>query len=432
MSVWLRYGREVIRLDLLDRWRRPPVVAPHRGALRAVVREAAGLSEMRGDAATRIDVPPPPGFQAARSVCLVIPDATRRGPWQLYRDAAVRWTHGATPRAERRTLLIATGVHRPVMPEDLRGLEGWSVVANGDGGYDAHREVGRTPAGTVVRLHPDYVGADARVVLADVSYHYFAGFGGGRKLVFPGLGEPGGILSNHRLCLDARGALVPECEPGRIEGNPVHEDLMAAVSLAPPHLLIQAHEPSPGERAVLLAGEWRDVHQRGCAAYLRGHILKHTQRPEVLIADAGGHPRDASMLQAHKSLQHAARFLEPGGRLLLVAGLEEGSGSETLERMWENESEDLSRRAVERYELHTHTALALKSVCRRIEVGLLSRMAPERLRGIGMTLFGDEVAALRWLERNGSPRRWGWLTRAEEVLPQLVGWRDRSEEETVR
>jgi nickel-dependent lactate racemase len=432
MSVWLRYGHDTIRLEPLERWRRPPVVTPHRGALRAVVQEASGSREMREDIVGRIEITPPADFRAARRVCLVIPDATRRGPWQLYRDAVVRWVTDATPEAERRTLLVATGVHRPIVADELRSLAGWSVVANGEGGYGTHREIGRTPAGTVVRLHPDYLDADARIVLADVSFHYFAGFGGGRKLVFPGLGEPGGILSNHRRCLDDRGALRAECEPGRLEGNPVHEDLVAAVSLSPPHLLIQAHEPAPGEKAVLLAGEWLDVHARGCAAYLRGHILKHSQRPEVLIADAGGHPRDASVLQAHKSLQHAARFLEPGGRLLLVAGLEEGSGSETLERMWGQEPDDLSRRAVASYELHTHTALALKTVCRRIDVGLLSRMPAERLRGIGMTLLGDEAEALQWLEQNGTPRRWGWLTRAEEVLPQLVGWRERSEEEACR
>jgi nickel-dependent lactate racemase len=196
--------------------------------------------------------------------------------------------------------------------------------------------------------------------------------------------------------------------------------------------LIQAHEPSPGERPVLTIGDWRDVHAAGCAAYLRGHTLKHSQRPDLLIADAGGYPRDASVLQAHKSLQHAARFLAPGGKLLLVAGLEEGSGSETLERLWGYDPEELSRRAVESYELHTHTALALKTVCRRIEVGLMSRMPVESLHGIGMTPLTSEAEALEWLERNGKPRRWGWLTRAEEVLPQLVGYRERPEEEENR
>ena len=238
----------------------------------------------------RFEIGPRDAIARARRVCLVIPDETRRGPWRLYRDAVIRWVTDATSQAERRSILVATGVHRPVVPEDLGGLAGWSVTANGGDGYLTHREVGRTPAGTVVRLHPGYVEADARIVLGDLSFHYFAGFGGGRKLVFPGLGEPGGILANHRLCLDARGALRPECEPGRIDGNPVHADLVFAVSLCPPHLLIQAYEPSPGETAVLSAGDWVDVHTKGCAAYLRGHILKHTQRPDVLIADAGGLP----------------------------------------------------------------------------------------------------------------------------------------------
>lgn len=420
MSVWLRYGRDRIRLDLLERWQRPPVVAPHRSALRTVVREASGIDRDRTDSTVPIGIAAREEIGGARKVCLVIPDATRRGPWEIYRDEVIRWVRNATPRAERRSVLVATGVHRPFVPEDIATLDGWSTAPNGAGGFDRHREVGCTPRGVVVRLHPDYVEADARIVLADISFHYFAGFGGGRKLVFPGLGEPAGILANHRLCLDERGRLRPECEPGRLDANPVHEDLMAAVSLCPPHLLFQAMEPSPGEAAILQAGDWIDLHARGCAAYLRGHILKHTQRPDVLIADAGGFPRDASVLQAHKSLQHAARFLDAGRRLLLVAGLEEGSGSESLERLWRCDPEDLSRRAVDAYELHTHTALALKTVCRRIEVGLWSRMPPERLNGMGVTPISSGTEAIRWLERNGRPRQWGWLTRAEEVLPHLV------------
>jgi len=430
VSVWLRLGRDHVRLELLDRWGRPPVVSPHRTALRAVVREAAGIPA--GDAASTAAIAaiPPPEFSTARSVCLVIPDETRRGPWQLYRGAAIRWTEQSTPRAVRRTLLIATGVHRPVVSPDLRDLEGWTVAANGAGGFDDHRQAGRTRAGTVVRLHPAWIEADARIVLADVSFHYFAGFGGGRKLVFPGLGDPAGILGNHRLCLDAEGRLRPECEPGQLDGNPVHEDLMEAVALAPPHLLLQAHEPAPGEAAVLTAGDWRETHASGCALFHRGHMLKHTQRPDVLIADAGGYPRDASVLQAHKSLQHAMRFLDPGGRLLLVAGLEEGSGSETLERLWGLDPEDLSRRAVEAYELHTHTALAMKTACRRVEVAVWSRLEnPERLRAIPITPLRDEAEALQWLESKGTPRQWGWLTRAEEVLPQIVGRRERGDEE---
>jgi lactate racemase len=431
VSVWLRMGRDTLRLDLLDRWQRPPVVAPHRGTIRARVREAAGITEGSLSAPpVDLDALLAAGgladaflakAAAAKTVCLVIPDATRRGPWQWLCDETIRWTAALTPLAARRVLLLATGVHRPLIPPDLQCPAGWQLLANGAGGYDDHRDLGSTPAGTHVRLHPAWVEADLRVVLGDLSFHYFAGFGGGRKLVFPGLGEPRGILENHKRCLQFDGTLHPGCESGRLHGNPVHEDILDAVSLCAPDLLVQAYEPSQGEAPLPTAGHWRESHERGCAGFLAGHTLEFTQKPDLLIADAGGWPRDASMLQAHKSLRHAARFLSPGGRLLLVAGLEEGSGSETFERLWSLPSRDLSQRAVENYELHTHTALSMRTICEEFEVAILSRMEPQRLVSSGVRPLGTVGEALEWLEERGRSRAWGWLARAEEVIPRLVG-----------
>jgi lactate racemase len=438
LSVWLREGRETLRLDLMKRYGRPPVVSPHAPALRALVREASGLldqsrSEPRENgrervakidrllAAASLDGALLTRAGEARAVRLVIPDATRRGPWQEWVYSTARWLEEHTPHATSRVALIATGVHRPAIPEGLRLPAGWSVIPNGLDGYASHRAVGRTPRGTPVRLHPAWVDGDLRVALADVSFHYFAGFGGGRKLVFPGLGETEGILANHRLTLDEEGRLRAECAPGRLLGNIVHEDLITAVSYCPPDLLLTAFEPEPGGASALLLGDWREAHEAACARFLRGHLLPHTQRPEILIADAGGHPRDATFLQAHKSLQHAARFVVDRGRLLIVAGLEEGCGSPTLEKLMRLDAADLTRRALSNYELHTHTALALRMVLDRIEVGILNHAGPELLSGTGIRSFALVDEALAWLEGGAASRTWGWLTRAEEVLPEFGG-----------
>ncbi len=440
MSVWLRLGRETIRLDLMDRFGRPPVVSPHPTALRALVREASGLEgrprteipEEERQHASGIDRSlSDPALRAAfldragsaSHVRLAIPDATRRGPWQEWVYPCARWLEEQTPRAMSRVLLVATGVHRPAMPEGLRLPAGWTALANGLDGYATHRLVGRTSRGTHVRLHPAWVEGDLKVALADVSFHYFAGFGGGRKLVFPGLGEPQGILENHRLTLDEEGRLHEACAPGRLAGNVVHDDLLDAAALCPPDLLLTAFEPEPGGPILLTAGEWQTTHESACARFLQGHRLAYTQEPEILIADAGGFPRDSTFLQAHKSLQHAARFLPDGGRLLLVAALEEGCGSPTLERIWGLDVRTLSERALSSYEIHTHTALALRSVLDRIEVGVLSRARAGLLDATGIRSFALLDDAVAWLGQGSSPRAWGWLTRAEDVLAERSGRR---------
>lgn len=448
MSVWLRLGRDRIRVELLGRWRRPPVVAPSRAALRSLVEEAAGLSKRSGVIAPedvdarvrRLDavVPEAPSWTdfsmraaAAKHVRLVVPDATRRGPWMEWAYPSARWLEAVTPRAISRVVLVATGVHRPALAEGVRFPAGWSLAFNGEDGFAAHREAGRTPAGTPVRLHPKWMDGDLRVILGDVSFHYFAGFGGGRKLVFPGLGDPEGIVANHRLSLDAAGCPHRACAPGALAGNPVHEDLVEATRLCPPHLLLQIQDAEPGGPELLRAGDWITTHEEGCRDYLHGHRIAHSRRPDLLVCDAGGHPRDATFLQAHKSLQHAARFLSERGRLLLVAAIDEGSGSATLERLWGLDADELNRRARESYEIHTQTALALRAVLDRCEVGILCRLSPDRLKIPGIRVFQDLEDALRWAEGERAPRHWGWLSRAEEVLPKLIGAGRPAEEEAA-
>ena len=74
-----------------------------------------------------------------------------------------------------------------------------------------------------------------RLTLGGVSLHYLAGFGGGPKMVFPGVASRAGAAANHKRALGPLppGGLHPGCGPGRIEGNPVAEDIAQAAAVDP-------------------------------------------------------------------------------------------------------------------------------------------------------------------------------------------------------
>jgi nickel-dependent lactate racemase len=61
--------------------------------------------------------------------------------------------------------------------------------------------------------------ADVKITTGDVEYHQFCGYGGGVKCVYPGLADAAAIRTNHsRMDLPGTG-------PGRIDGNPVREEV---------------------------------------------------------------------------------------------------------------------------------------------------------------------------------------------------------------
>lgn len=468
---------------------RPPVLAPPAWALAERVWEGTGLcpgaGAKHGDVVDAVDAEPrgasadptqnqvqdqlqiqlaaevdrlvasvPVGVQR---IVLVVPDGTRVGPWRDLLPRVLTALAAAVPHGQR-TLLVAGGIHTvlsaeaigrhllPVDPKPSKTLEAWTVIQNGDNQFQDHVSVGQTPEGTPVRLHPAYVEADWRILLGEISWHYFAGFGGGRKLVFPGLGDPVGIAQNHRRAIilpgyaDAGLDACPEaveigrvrwqkrCAPGRLAGNPVHEDLEAAVTLAPPHWVLTAVDDPPPDPDPARPGCFGyRVHQgpypaafaEAAEAFELAHRVGFTAAPRVLLTDAGGQPRDATFLQAHKSLQHGARFVPRGGRMLLVAECADGLGSATLARFVADPERFrplVGKREDPLSVIHLQTLTALLTVVQAVSVGFWSALPADVVRALRMTPLASEEAARAWAVAGGAIS-WGWLPRAERFLP---------------
>jgi lactate racemase len=127
-------------------------------------------------------------------------------------------------------IVFSNGTHR-LLPEkiqaELLGEEifGSYRIIN----HDCHdREnlvyVGTTSRGNRVEINRTVAEADKVILTGSIVYHFFAGYGGGRKAMVPGVAGFDTILFNHRLMLE------PGAELGRLEGNPVHEDLLEAAA----------------------------------------------------------------------------------------------------------------------------------------------------------------------------------------------------------
>jgi nickel-dependent lactate racemase len=52
---------------------------------------------------------------------------------------------------------------------------------------------------------------------------------------------------------------------------------------------------------------------------------------DLMIASAGGHPKDINLYQAQKALAHAAMVTKKGGTIILAVACPEGTGSDTYE-----------------------------------------------------------------------------------------------------
>jgi lactate racemase len=246
--------------------------------------------------------------------------------------------------------------------------------------------IGTTSRGTPVEINRLLVDCDRVILVGAIGFHYFAGFSGGRKALLPASASERSIQANHLLAFDAASlSRTPGVESGRLDGNPVSEDMEEAARLFGPAFLVNTVLDASDRITALYAGDVRAAHRHGCAEYLEAHRVAAPERRSVVIASCGGAPRDINMIQSHKALEHARVVLEDGGDLVLLAACPEGLGRpDFLDWFVPGGAHATARRLLDSYKLNGQTAWGIRWKTERYRVRLVSGLPPDTVRRMGM------------------------------------------------
>ncbi len=98
---------------------------------------------------------------------------------------------------------------------------------------------------------------------------------------------------------------------------------------------------------------------------------------DLVIASAGGHPKDINLYQSQKALTHAALLTKDKGIVILLAACPEGPGSKGYEKFMEGVtsfSEVFARFKTQGFEVGPHKAFLVARDASRVHVNLLSSM----------------------------------------------------------
>jgi len=219
-------------------------------------------------------------------------------------------------------------------------------------------------------------------LLAPVSFHYFAGYGGGRKLIMPGCADRASILANHRLSLldSTPVQLNTLCKPGVLDSNPVHEDMIEALEAVSGVFSINFFSNLGAETVFLNAGSPGRAHQAACDAYRAGHLKEVTEPYGVLILSPGGFPFDINLLQSHKALKHSSPAVRPDGAVLLLSECSEGVGSSGLELAFEQPKNKFLKSAFNDYQPNNQTAVSLLGLQEKFTIGMMTDLDNELIK----------------------------------------------------
>ena len=257
---------------------------------------------------------------ARTRVVVVISDASREEP-RAALFAAVRRALAAVPD-DHLTIAVANGTHAPG-PVEALGLPADVLrrhrVVNHDGREGASMvEMGRTSRDTRVRVNRVVAEADLVVTTGRVKPHYFAGWGGGAKGIFPGLGHEEDVRKNHELKADPAAAL------GRADGNPCREDLEEAVRrLGRDTYLVNVVEVN-GAAVGAVAGDVVLAHREG-VRMARPWCEVEAEPADAVVVSAPL-PVSGSLYQASKLVPPAGLLLRDGGSVVVAAECPGGTG----------------------------------------------------------------------------------------------------------
>ena len=376
-TISLRYGRSTIELAVPAAAER---LEPCEPAL------VLNRDNFRAEFAAHLPAPLPAG-----RIVVVVADKTRLCGYPTILPWLVELLAERGAGAERVVFLIAYGVHSRQSEEESLAAYGqvyrqYPFVHHDCDDQDAFVDLGRTGRGTPARVRRELVEAGLVFTVGAVSHHYFAGFGGGRKLLFPGLGERRAILANHRLFLDpATRTLHPNCRAGRMAGNPLAEDLDEIVRLLPRPLSVHGLLDSSGALVACRFDRGPDAFTRACREHDRCFRAPGDRRYDLVVASAGGYPKDINLIQAHKAIDNAAGFVGDGGTLVLLAECADGVGSAGFLPFFDlGGREQAFDQLIRDYSGNGGTALALMAKNERIRIRLLTGLDPEVCRRIGV------------------------------------------------
>jgi nickel-dependent lactate racemase len=326
------------------------------------------------------------------SVLIVVSDATRATASAQIVNLLVRRLVQAGVSPARLAVIFATGIHRPVTDkEKVELLTPFIVQRLRVLDHDAHDQTklstfGKTESGVMVELN-SALNEFTRVILTGgVTFHYFAGFTGGRKSICPGLASAKTIEATHMLALDfASGTRKAGVRAGALDGNAVHEECERVSSLVAPAFSINTIVDDKKQATKLFCGDWRLAHRAACDYYL-DHFSAHLpSKRDIVIVSSGGFPHDINLIQAHKALDMAALACNDGGTIILLAECRDGLGRPDFLKWFDvRDSRELAARLVNGYEVNGQTAWALLTKAERFRVCLVSELPPDEVRRMRM------------------------------------------------
>lgn len=316
-----------------------------------------------------------------KNAVIVVSDCTRLAPSHLFLPYVIEEVVKGGIQKSDVTVVVATGAHRKATENEIENIVGPEVYnkikcLNSSSDLEECVVLGKTSRGTPVQIFRRVAESDLIIATGNIEPHRMASFSGGAKALVPGTSGLEAIEKNHALSVKGNTGKDPD-------QNEVRADVEEAAALAGLDFIFNVVVDHLGRLIRAYAGHPVKAHREGCCLAGRIYYVTPGSPADIVIASAGGFPKDQNLYQAIKALQNAAAVVKPGGTVVLAACCREGFGNETF-RGWV-ESGLSGAETLERFsrgfELGGHKAAYAARITEKCRVYLVSEL-PREVAGL--------------------------------------------------
>jgi nickel-dependent lactate racemase len=328
----------------------------------------------------------------ARDVLFIVNDPTRPTPTARILDMIQDDIAG-----HKVGFIIATGIHRPPTEEEYIQIfsekyykKYKDVIHSHDSKRDEMVHLGTSKNGTEMKVNKRGIDAHKIVIISSVEPHYFAGYTGGRKSFLPGIAAHETIEQNHKL------ALKPEACALKLKGNPVHEDMIDALSTVKKEIFTISTVLDKNHRIyAATAGDIYKSMEQAVAKAEEVFVAKIPQKADIVVSVVK-FPSDIDLYQAQKGIDNAKYALKEGGILLLVAKCRMGIGEESFVKLLSSASspKDALDRIEKKFVIGYHKAAKMAEVGLWAQTWAVTDLEPKLLESIFIRPFSSLQLAL--------------------------------------
>ncbi len=296
--------------------------------------------------------------------------------------------------------IVATGCHRAPTEEEWHFILGQEIyedlnAKNRLWSHDSRKDemvyLGKSTNGTQMYLNKIVANAKKVCAIGSVEPHYFAGYTGGRKAFLPGVAAYETIQQNHLL------ALHPNAQALSLKGNPVHEDMMDAMSVLK-HIdvfAIMTVLDSDHDICAVTTGDLSDSFYAAIDKADEVFCVNIPQKADIVISVAP-YPMDIDLYQSQKALDNGKLALKKDGILIMVAKCRTGIGEEGFFKLMSSAhcAQEVLNKIKCSYKLGYHKAAKMAEINLWAQSWAVSDLSDEEMKAVHLKPYHDLRLAL--------------------------------------